>query len=252
MCTVTYIPLKTGKQFVLTANRDERSHRATIAPEIYTINDISVCFPKDTKAGGSWIGMNSNGRIAVLLNGAFKSHTKMFFHTHSRGKVLLHLLASNNDALQYFDDQDLKNTEPFTIITIDLKNGLIDDFNEFIWDGKDNHYRELDIEREYIWSSTTLHSEDKRKLRRLWFSKFLLKNKKVLNPKSIYTFHTSRHAYDKSTDFLMEREDELKTVSITQIINDNKGLIMSYTDLITNTIHEQRLRTSTVKIKVLQ
>lgn len=241
MCTVTYIPNKIGNKFILTSNRDERSHRETIAPEIYNINNFSVCFPKDIEAGGTWIGMNNNGRVAVLLNGAFKAHKKMPFHTQSRGKVLLELLANKNDALQFFDDQDLKNTEPFTIITIDSKNNQLVDFNEFIWDGKDYHFRELDVEREYIWSSSTLYNEDKRKQRRNWFNKFLSQYKNSINSKLIYNFHTGNHTYDKSNNLLMERGDELKTVSITQVCNDAKGLIMSYTDLMTNTIHEQRI-----------
>ena len=81
MCTVSYIPLGQNKDFILTSNRDEKVFRPAIAPAIHKTGDIHICYPKDSKAGGSWIAMNNRGRICCLLNGAFEAHLKQDFHT---------------------------------------------------------------------------------------------------------------------------------------------------------------------------
>src|SRR6056297_2331088 len=125
MCTVTYIPPTGNNGFILTSNRDEKSFRQTIPPDIYSINGIKTGFPKDAIAGGSWIAANENGRLCCLLNGAFEAHEKQPFHTHSRGKVLIDLVASSFDVMVFFSQKSLEKTEPFTMITID-RNGNSD------------------------------------------------------------------------------------------------------------------------------
>ena len=151
MCTVTYIPPELNKDFILTSNRDEVQIRSTIPPKIYVLEGMSVCYPKDTVAGGSWIAINNKGRIVCLLNGAFQNHQKEDHHTQSRGQVLVQLAATEKDAQHYFQEKDLKNTEPFTLITIDIKNKKIKNFSEFIWDGTVKHFRLLKHTKPYIW-----------------------------------------------------------------------------------------------------
>ena len=185
MCTVTYIPPQSGNNFVLTSNRDEKHFRATIPPKVYDLNGISVCYPKDTLAGGSWIAINNKGRIVCLLNGAFENHEKESHHTQSRGQVLLQLAATEKYSQDYFDEKELKHTEPFTLITIDIQNQNIKYFSEFIWDGTNKHSRLLEQTTPYIWSSATLYNKEMRKQRRLWFSELLQKEKNKITAHSI-------------------------------------------------------------------
>jgi hypothetical protein len=241
MCTVTYLPPQRGRNLVLTSNRDELDYRETIPPKIYTHNGISICYPKDTLASGSWIAMNSNGRIVCLLNGAFEAHKKELYHTNSRGQALLQLAASDKETLNYFNEQNLKTTQPFTIITIDVKDEKIIYFSEFIWNGKNKFFRLLEHTKPYIWSSATLYKEEVRKERCLWFSELLKKEMGKISPKLIYNFHNGVHTSDKTNNVLVEREGGLKTVSITQIVLDNSQIQMNYMDKLTDTMHKIRL-----------
>ena len=69
MCTVTYIPTKNG--CIITSNRDEKIAREkAISPQEYEIEGEKIIFPKDPKAGGTWMA-NTNSKIIVLLNMLF-------------------------------------------------------------------------------------------------------------------------------------------------------------------------------------
>lgn len=239
MCTVTYIPQH--KRFILTSNRDERSFRETIVPMKYVHGETTLCYPKDALAGGSWIAMGNNGRVVCLLNGAFIPHTKKAHHTHSRGKVLIETAQSVINPDQLFTTESLANTEPFTLLTIDFNNKEINAFSELIWDGKDKHYRQLDHRQPYIWSSVTLYNETNRKKRKRWFSQFLKETKSNPTASDLIQFHSGKHSNDKAVNVIMEREGDLKTVSITQIIHNGSTLEMNYSDLINHSKHSVKL-----------
>jgi len=198
---------------------------------------MKVGFPKDAKCGGSWIAANDNGRLCCLLNGAFTAHKKQNFHTHSRGTILLKLASSLRNVKDYFIDMDLAPVEPFTIVTIDHLAGQILTFNEFIWDGSHKHFRELDSNTPYIWSSVTLYSKDHRKLRKEWFKQFFKEHSDQLSADKAYSFHSGSHTSDHSINVIMKREGELKTVSITQVTTSNNKQLMIYTDLLNHTKH---------------
>ena len=241
MCTVTYIPPSGNSNFILTSNRDEKSQRPTISPEIHEINATKLCFPKDALAGGSWIAAGNNGRLSCLLNGAFEPHKKRSFHTYSRGKVLTDLVASREQVIFFYSYRDFSNTEPFTIITLELKDEKIIGFNEFIWDGNKKYLKKLDVDKPYIWSSVTLYSEEQRNSRNKWFQQFLLDDGSALTPEKVMSFHFGRHTTDDSMNLVMQRTEGLKTVSITQIMRKNEHFSMKYFDLVENLNHIIRL-----------
>lgn len=238
MCTVTYIPPSDEQGFILTSNRDEKVIRETKAPDIYQINGINVCFPKDLEKGGSWIAVGNNGRLVCLLNGAFIPHQKQAFHTHSRGQVLLAIATFNGDLKDFFENEDLNTTEPFTIISIEHKKEKVTSMLEFIWDGAQKHIAILNPEKPGIWSSVTLYSNNDRELRRIWFEDFLNKNNEVIQAEDVYSFHSGEHTNDQTVNLLMEREGGLKTVSITQVVPIENGFSMKYTDLLKQTDHQ--------------
>lgn len=68
MCTVS--THHDGNTLLVTMNRDEaRSRGPELPPEIFRHGAISWVAPRDSERGGSWIGANSLGVVACVLNG---------------------------------------------------------------------------------------------------------------------------------------------------------------------------------------
>jgi len=231
MCTVTYIPQKDNGGFVLTSNRDEKSFRPTIAPRNYRVGEYNICFPKDVQAGGSWIAANDHGRLVCLLNGAYVAHQKKTHYEQSRGAVLIELASSALTPSDFYSGKKLKDVEPFTMITLEMVENEITHFSEFIWDGNSKHFRRLSPDEPAIWSSVTLYSEENRKLRKQWFNQFLQKINGSVSPENILKFHSGTHTGDNSINVIMKREEDLKTVSITQVVPENGKFRVNYVDL---------------------
>ncbi len=229
---MTYIPSAGHSSFVLTSNRDERVFRPTLPPVIGWLNDIKVAFPTDTKAGGSWIAINENGRTCCLLNGAYAAHQKQEHHTRSRGQIVLELASSRLDEVTFFQSIELKNVEPFTMVTIQQECKQVVRLSEFVWDGNQKHFRELDKTTAYIWSSATLYSEKNRHERKLWFDAFIAKSGDDVSPEKILDFHTAKHSKDHSLNLIMKRKGGLRTVSVTQVTGQNSTTRMQYSDLL--------------------
>ncbi|MBN1985175.1 MAG: NRDE family protein [Prolixibacteraceae bacterium] len=231
MCTVSYIPNKKTGGFVLTSNRDEKAYRPTVPPKIYKVGETNIGFPKDEKAGGSWIAANNRGRLCCLLNGAFEAHVKKSVYAQSRGNILVEAALSPKNPEQYFAEKNLEDVEPFTIITVEENADIVTHFSEFVWDGTHKYYRQLNPDENYIWSSATLYSKEHRTLRRQWFNKFISEMNGSISPESILGFHAGKHTEDHSINLVMERDGGLETVSITQVLPVNGKLEMQYFDL---------------------
>lgn len=241
MCTVTYIPPVGGKGFILTSNRDERVARPTLAPEIYPSGSVQLCYPRDERAGGSWIAAGSNGRVACLLNGGFEPHEKLPRHTHSRGRVLVELVASGKDPMVFFSYSDLNRTEPFTVVTIDTSDERITGFSEFVWDGSGKYMKQMDPSVPRIWSSVTLYTAMEREQRRTWFSRFLSGAGTEITSEKVLDFHSGRHTDDDRINLIMQRDDQLRTVSISQVSPEDGMLSMRYLDLVEHSTHVQKI-----------
>ena len=191
-------------------------------------------FPKDSLAGGSWISVNKNGRTVCLLNGAFVPHKRKAKYAQSRGNILIEVASYENSPENYFKEKILSEIEPFTIISVEKKNREIKHFSEFIWDGNQKYFRQLDSQKSHIWSSVTLYSEEHRELRKNWFKGFLKQINGSISPESILNFHSTSHIDDDSINVVMKREGGLKTVSITQIVSTDLENKMKYLDLHNN------------------
>lgn len=226
---------------MLTSNRDEKAFRPTIPPVIYHHGKLAVAYPKDEKAGGSWIAMNNEGKVNCLLNGGIIAHQKQDYHTVSRGNILLEFTSSGLSAYDYFSSKELGNAEPFTIVAIGHSRGNIDKLHEFIWDGNGKHFREPDKNSPHIWSSVTLYNAEHRKMRKEWFERFNKENKYEMTPERILDFHSGTHSNDNSINVIMQRDGGLKTVSITQVSVSDKQCKMSYSDLLNGSVNEIEL-----------
>lgn len=236
MCTVTLIPTATfEKGFVLTSNRDEAAGREAIPPQFYIENGVKMLYPKDTEAGGTWIGISERKRLICLLNGEFEDHVKNKSYRLSRGVVVKDLLTSENTD-ETISNYNFEQIEPFTIILVDWKEKLR--FVELVWDGKQKHIKELEL-KSHIWSSSPLYTREMKKQRAQWFLDFQKKNK--LFPENLLEFHESAGVGDKNIALVMDR-GFVKTQSITQIVNSSEGSRMTYKDLRNDKISETIFR----------
>ena len=170
-----------------------------------------------------------------MLNGGFEAHEKKEFHTLSRGMILIDFAASDLAAHEFFSARALVKVEPFTIVAIEQGGEKIESLVEFVWDGKEKNFRQLDVNKSYIWSSATLYNAKHRTMRKEWFAKFYTEFRKEITPEKILSFHSGAHTKDSSVNLVMQRDGGLKTVSITQVTPERGHLKMTYTDLLNNT-----------------
>lgn len=229
MCTVTFIP-RGFNDFILTSNRDEAPNRETLPPSTYTINDTQLLFPKDTVAGGTWIGLSEKNRLICLLNGGFTTHERKEKYRMSRGIIVTDLLTSE-DALAAINTYDLQDIEPFTIILVDWEKDL--KLYELVWDGAKAHLEEKPI-APTIWSSSLLYSEAVKKKRESWFSEFLFKKMRP-SEENILDFHKTGGEGDSKTNLIMDR-GFVKTKSVTQIQKNAESTSMRYEDIERQTV----------------
>ena len=223
MCTVTFIPTSSG--FVITSNRDESvARKRALAPIEYEINGCKITFPKDPQAGGTWIA-KSDSKVIVLLNGAAEKHQIKPFYRKSRGLIVLELTSSEN-SLKHWETIDLNSIEPFTIILFEN-----DKLHQLQWNEVEKSQIELDIKSPHIWSSSTLYSKEIRTKREEWFAKFIAENQ---NPeaKAILDFHQFTENKNPEYGLQINRNNKLKTISITQCLVTTQEITMSYLDLI--------------------
>lgn len=223
MCTVTYIPTKNG--CIITSNRDEKTSREkALLPQEYNINGKKITFPKDPKAGGTWIAHTAS-KIVVLLNGAKEKHIKKEKYRKSRGLIVLELMSSKH-TLSFWESIDLTNIEPFTIIVYENKSLFQLQWNEVIKSSEQFNENE-----NHIWSSSTLYSNEIREQRKMWFTDF---SKTKPNPTAteILDFHQFTESENKEFGLQINRNNTLKTISITQCVVENNVIKMQYLDLL--------------------
>lgn len=223
MCTVTFVPIKNG--YFLTSNRDEKYARKIAEPPTENhINDYRLIFPRDTDSKGTWIVLKENGDSLCLLNGAFEQCIEDKTFKTSRGKVVLEIAASPNMLLSFLSSS-LCNTAPFTLIIVSNLNLF-----ECRWDGSSKFYKLLNINKPYIWSSVTLYNNNEQNLRSQWFQNWLNETP-YIDIEQLHSFHKNTGVGNPAYDLVMNRNDELFTVSITLIKVEEALSSMHYIDI---------------------
>jgi hypothetical protein len=222
MCTVTFIPTKEG--CIITSNRDEKITRErALPPTEYHIEGKKIIFPKDPKAGGTWVA-HSETKIVVLLNGAQEKHIPKSNYRKSRGLVVLELISAEN-SLEYWKTADLTDIEPFTIVLYE-NNKLV----QLQWNEVEKTEKVIDEKQFHIWSSSTLYSKEIRKQRKVWFTNFIKENNQP-SSEEILHFHQFTESENKEFGLQINRNDVLKTISITQCKVTQDKIEMRYLDL---------------------
>ncbi|PWK17449.1 transport and Golgi organization protein 2 [Arcicella aurantiaca] len=227
MCVLTYIP--TGKQgFILTNNRDEALARPkAIPPKKYIINGKEVYFPKDAQAGGTWLA-TSNDFTLCLLNGAFEKHKHNPPYRQSRGQIILDFFKYDS-VEDFINNYSFEGIENCTLIILSTKNNL--QLCEFRWDGQMLHYSAKNPNEPHIWSSSTLYPAEVCAEREKWFADFREQNS-VLSKEQVINFHLNGGTGDNHNDMRMNRNDELVTQCVFQVVKHNQYLSFSFHDLL--------------------
>lgn len=224
MCVLTYLPTPDG--FILTNNRDEHLSRPrAVAPRRYCVHHREAYFPKDPRAGGTWLA-TSPALSVCLLNGAFRPHEPQPPYRHSRGQVVLDFFGYAT-ATAFAQAYDFSNLEPFTLLAFDSLERM--KITELRWDGERLFSSEKAADEPCIWSSVTLYSPAVVAARQGWFSAWQREHPDF-SPEAIWQFHHSTHG-DRKNDLVMARPNGLLTFSVMQIEQRGGCLRLAYQDL---------------------
>lgn len=238
MCTVTYIPYKRG--CFLTSSRDESVLRPNaLPPDMHQYNGTGVVYPRDAKANGSWIAFTQHGNSAVLLNGGFEKHIPTPPYRKSRGLVFLDIISHPQPEFCFLG-MSLEQIEPFTLVL--FAGGFL---FEARWDGQQKHFLQLDEKATYIWSSVTLYAPAVIDKRKQWFENWLAQNT-APSAAAVFDFHRFAGEGDSANSVLMNRDNELLTISITGIDICMDAATMQHFDLKENKHFLKSVRLQTV------
>lgn len=222
MCTVSFVCVDGNA--IITHNRDEKVARpAALPPEKYVIGTKNIYFPKDPQAGGTWYAVTETGVVLVLLNGAEEKHVTKKAYNKSRGLIVLDLISSNSP-FDAWKTIDLTGIEPFTCVLYQDKN-----LYQLRWDEVHKTVVLLDTHQCYIWSSATLYPKEVRDRRAFLFENFLQHN--AASAASLYEFHRYTKADDPENGLIINRNNEMKTLSITQTVIQDNYVVLSYYNL---------------------
>ena len=118
MCLITFhwqphaaVPL------VIAANRDEFYARPALA--LHRWVDQAIVAGKDLQAGGTWLGVSANGRVAALTN--YRDVAQHRPTAPSRGDITTAFLSSSVTAEQYLGELALRSGDynPFNLLVFD-------------------------------------------------------------------------------------------------------------------------------------
>ncbi|MBF6640411.1 NRDE family protein [Flavobacterium sp. J49] len=224
MCTVSFV--NTNGKIIITSNRDEKLLRPNaIEPKSYRLNNKKVIFPKDNKAGGTWYAIDEHSNVLVLLNGAEEKHVLKDSYRKSRGLIVLDLIGSPSP-LEAWQNIDLENIEPFTLVLFENQK-----LYQLRWNEWEKSSFELNTNQSHIWSSSTLYSKEIREERANWFYTFL-DIKPEVNEEELFNFHRYTEEGNTEHGLVINRNDILKTLSITQTVIEKNKVAIHYNDLI--------------------
>ncbi len=224
MCTVSFVCA--NDTIIITSNRDENIIRPTaIPPKKYILNSKNIIYPKDPKGGGTWFVAAENGTVLVLLNGSEEKHEVKLPYRKSRGQIVLEMITSISPK-QFWNEINLDTIEPFTLVLFQDKALF-----QLRWNGTEKTTKSLDPAKNYIWSSSTLYPKIIREQRSSWFYTYLDTNRNITAAKMM-DFHRNTEAENTEHGLVVNRNEQLKTLSITQAVIEQNIVVIKYVDLI--------------------
>lgn len=227
MCTVTYLPAG-EKEYIITSNRDEDAARPTLPVRRYTTAERTLYFPKDERAGGTWIAHDAAGFTLCLLNGANRPHVRKKRYRKSRGLVVLDFYRFS-DPEKFSKEYDLSGIEPFTLIMANAGNKC-SVLYELRWDEQRAELIRHNAEQPQIWSSVTLYTPGVIRAREKWFAEWLKKQSTYTAEEALRFHHFAGDGTD--TNSLVMNRGMRRTVSITCISKIQQPAAIFYEDLV--------------------
>jgi uncharacterized protein with NRDE domain len=108
---------------VIAANRDEYLHRPAAALDWWraTPHAAPVLAGRDLRAGGTWMGVSVNGRVAMLTNVRDLPRYKAI--APSRGAIVPAWLDTQQAASEFWRDTATRGHNPFNLLAGDLAQG---------------------------------------------------------------------------------------------------------------------------------
>lgn len=226
MCTISYLPLSSGG-FLLTQNRDESPLRpAAIFPSREYRQQKRLLFPKDPQGGGSWIATDEKQRLVCLMNGAINQHPTSPPYRLSRGQVVLDAAASTSFR-DFYENYPLEGIEPFTLLYLEASDTGWQ-LNELRWKGNSRELLRHAPEKPRIWSAPQLYSLPQQQAREQWFRNWLQPSP-AFTSEAILQFHKETGKEAPTHSLILNREEKVKTLSITQIVAAKGSIQMTYT-----------------------
>ena len=225
MCTVTYVPLPGG--FALSSNRDESPLRAENPLITEQFRNQTAIFPRDTK-GGSWLFASDRGEVICVLNGAQFKHKHQPPYRLSRG-LIARSYFEYDDPKAFLKEIDLRGIEPFTMIL--AGSGWL---YVLRWNEREKSIDILDPNEKHIWSSSTLYTPEMTQRRKDWFEQFV-DSKSDLNMEDIHFIHRNGSVGDSTQDYVMNRMNIVRTVSISHVRIDELETRFNFENLMHHT-----------------
>ena len=122
MCTllILYRP-KNKWPLIIAGNRDEMKDRPWLPPGKHWSKCNEIIAGKDLTAGGSWLGINTNGLVATILNRTNSLGPDI--EKNSRGKIIIDILKNKtlDSALNYIKLLDSTKWKPFNLFLANNK-----------------------------------------------------------------------------------------------------------------------------------
>jgi hypothetical protein len=137
-------------------------------------------------------------------------------------------LIGETSPLEMWKTIDLDNVEPFTLVLFEDQK-----LYQLRWNEIEKTTLELDVTQNHIWSSSTLYSKEIREKRANWFYNFL-DAKSEVNEAELFNFHRYTEEENTVHGLVINRNDALKTLSITQAVVEKNKVQMTHYDLMKN------------------
>ncbi|TVQ43110.1 MAG: hypothetical protein EA362_11935 [Saprospirales bacterium] len=209
MCTVIYIPKEDGG-YLLASSRDEHKDRPNaLPPKTKSLYNNEITYPEDPLGKGSWIVQYGSLGLTIM-NGAYKPHKRRLPYRFSRGLIPFHYINCKEQSVDFLRDFNVIGIEPFTLLAVDQKG-----VKEYRWDEDVLDLHTFGRESR-IWASAPLYDDQMLNQRRNWFNRFLRK-KPDPSPMDVHDFYFKYGNGDKHSGLIINRENGVKTVSISCI-----------------------------------
>lgn len=221
MCILSYAPINDG--FVLNFNRDEVYNRTAKPPKQYTIDNQKLIFAKDTKSGGSWIGVNvTKSVVGCILNAKGKTPK---IPSSSRGSIIIDQLIQGKSNL---NENELFAIAPFTLLSFCLHTQVI---TQYHWDGLILKRNKRTMSTPFILCSSSLYENEIMKNLKTEFNSLIASKSEI---ESATSFFHKNYSFHKNHPIYLKKNSNIQTVSKTTISKNKNGLRLNYTDLVEN------------------